>query len=211
MRLAILVSGTGSILESFISKALVPQLVLADRPCRGLDLASAKDIPTVLLDRSRFSIDKFGTEKFDRNSFSDAVLTELERARIDLVALAGFGTILTGGIHHHFQGRMLNTHPSLLPAFPGWHAVKQAIEAGVRVTGTTVHIVVPEVDAGPIVAQEPVRVYPSDTEESLHERIKQVERELFPKVVGVALNLAPLHWGWWKEDRFYEMLEEEMD
>ena len=99
------------------------------------------------------------------------------------VVMAGFGTILEKQVHDAFPGRILNTHPSLLPAFPGWHSVQDALEAGVKVTGCTIHVAVPEVDAGPILAQEAVPVLDGDTVESLHERIKAVERRLYPDTI----------------------------
>jgi phosphoribosylglycinamide formyltransferase-1 len=97
--------------------------------------------------------------------------------------MAGFMTILEKPIFDAFPGRVVNTHPSLLPSFRGAHAVADAIEAGVKVTGCTIHVAVPEVDAGPILAQEAVAVLPDDTTETLHERIKQVERRLYPTVL----------------------------
>ena len=102
---------------------------------------------------------------------------------VDLVAMAGFGTVLTGPVFDAFPGRILNTHPALLPAFPGWHAVEDALAAGVAVTGCTVHIASIETDAGPVLAQEEVPVLPGDTVEALHERIKQCERQLYPQVI----------------------------
>src|SRR4029450_13505036 len=100
----------------------------------------------------------------------------------DVVAMAGFGTIVPD-LPAAFPGRVLNTHPALLPAFKGWHGVRDALAAGVKVTGTTVHIATAEVDAGPILAQEAVPVLPGDTEATLHERIKQVERRLYPATI----------------------------
>jgi phosphoribosylglycinamide formyltransferase-1 len=91
-------------------------------------------------------------------------------------------------VHRAFPGRILNTHPSLLPAFPGWHAVEDALAAGVKVTGCTVHVASIELDAGPILAQEAVPVLEGDTVESLHERIKIVERRLYPATVSAVLN-----------------------
>ncbi|HVM02975.1 MAG TPA: formyltransferase family protein, partial [Acidimicrobiales bacterium] len=87
-----------------------------------------------------------------------------------------------------FPGRVLNTHPALLPAFPGWHAVEEALAAGVKVTGCTVHVATEDVDAGPILAQEAVPVLPGDTVESLHERIKEVERRLYPRTLRELLR-----------------------
>ena len=109
-------------------------------------------------------------------------LTEFARGLVDLVVSAGFGTVIPRAVDA-YPGRILNTHPSLLPAFKGWHPVRDAIEAGVKVTGWTAHVVTEETDAGPILAQEPVRVEPGDDEVTLHERIKEVERRLFPETV----------------------------
>ena len=97
--------------------------------------------------------------------------------------MAGFGTILDKPIHDAYEGRILNTHPALLPSFPGWHAVEQALAAGVKLTGCTVHLATLEVDAGPILAQEAVAVLPDDDAASLHERIKAVERRLYPRTI----------------------------
>ncbi len=96
--------------------------------------------------------------------------------QVDLVAMAGFGTVMTEAVHRAFPDRILNTHPALLPAFPGWHGVRDALAAGVPETGCTVHLATLEMDEGPILAQEVVPVLPGDTEDTLHERIKVVER-----------------------------------
>ncbi len=98
--------------------------------------------------------------------------------------MAGFGTILEKPIHDAYAGRMINTHPALLPSFKGWHSVRDALAFGVKVTGCTVHVVTLEVDDGPILAQEAVPVLQTDTEDSLHERIKAVERQLYPEVIA---------------------------
>jgi phosphoribosylglycinamide formyltransferase-1 len=97
--------------------------------------------------------------------------------------MAGFGTVLGAPIHNAYPGRLLNTHPALLPAFKGWHAVPDALAAGVEETGCTVHVATLEVDDGPILAKEPVKVLPGDTVETLHERIKEVERRLYPETL----------------------------
>lgn len=97
--------------------------------------------------------------------------------------MAGFGTVLDEPIHDAYARRILNTHPALLPAFPGWHAVEQALEVGVKVTGCTVHLATLEVDAGPILAQQAVPVLPGDTVDRLHERIKETERMLYPRTI----------------------------
>ena len=102
--------------------------------------------------------------------------------------MAGFGTVLAEPVHAAFGGRILNTHPALLPAFPGWHAVADALAAGVAVTGCTVHLATLEMDAGPVLAQQEVAVVDGDTVDSLHERIKEVERRLYPATVLRALD-----------------------
>src|SRR5204862_1111661 len=102
---------------------------------------------------------------------------------VGLVVMAGFGTVLDKPVHDAYPGQILNTHPALLPAFRGWHAVEEALAAGVKVTGCTVHVATLEVDDGPILAQEAVPVLPDDTVETLHERIKEVERRIYPEVL----------------------------
>ncbi len=108
--------------------------------------------------------------------------------------MAGFGTVVTGSFHRAFPGRVLNTHPSLLPDFKGWHAVAATLAAKVSESGCTVHVATEELDDGPILAQRRVPVYPDDDEDSLHERIKEVERTLYPEVVArVMASLAQGH------------------
>ena len=166
-------------------RGLPVTVVLSDRPCAGLTLAEEHGSATELVDRALYG--GFGPE-FDRERFTAAVADTLERHKVDLVAMAGFGTVLTASVHAAFPGRILNTHPALLPAFPGWHGVRDALAAGVAETGCTVHLATVEMDAGPILAQEVVPVLPGDTEESLHERIKVVERSLYPATVAWALD-----------------------
>ena len=120
----------------------------------------------------------------DRHNAGFMVVDELARHEVDLVAMAGFGTILEKPVHDAYPDRIVNTHPALLPAFKGWHAVEDAFAAGVKVTGCTVHFARLDVDDGPILAQEAVPVLPDDTVESLHERIKDVERRLYPSVLA---------------------------
>ena len=104
--------------------------------------------------------------------------------------MAGFMTVLAAPMFRAFAGRVVNTHPSLLPAFPGAHAVRDALAAGVKVTGCTVHVATEQVDHGPILAQEAVAVLPTDTEASLHERIKDVERRLYPQAIKELLRMS---------------------
>jgi phosphoribosylglycinamide formyltransferase-1 len=178
VRLGVLASGTGTILEALLAADLDVALVIVDRPCRALDVAADAGAAGVLLARSSFGAD------FDRAAYSKDVARTLVEHDVETVAIAGFGTVLDATFFDHFRGPVLNTHPSLLPAFKGWHAVDEALAAGVTMTGCTVHIAVAEVDAGPILAQEAVPVLPGDDASALHERIKAVERRLYPDTIA---------------------------
>ncbi|MDE3093421.1 MAG: phosphoribosylglycinamide formyltransferase [Acidobacteriota bacterium] len=180
VRLCVLVSGSGTILEALIEQHVHVALVGADRPCRGLDVAARAGVETLLLDRADYG--GFSAD-FDRARYSKDLATALRERGVDLVAMAGFGTVVTAEFHDAFPGRVLNTHPSLLPDFKGWHAVAQALASGVDETGCTVHVATVELDDGPILAQRRVAVRADDSEASLHERIKGVERVLYPMVV----------------------------
>jgi len=177
----VLVSGSGTILEAMLAAGLPVALVVSDRPCRALEVASGASVEAVLIDRAAYG---GFTNDFQREDYSVELARVLIEHRVDLVAMAGFGTIITASVHAAYPGRILNTHPSLLPAFKGWHAVRAAIEADVTETGCTVHVATEQLDDGPILAQRRVAVFPDDTEETLHERIKEVERQLYPLVVG---------------------------
>jgi phosphoribosylglycinamide formyltransferase-1 len=181
VRLAVLASGTGTILEAILAAGLPVAVVLADRPCRALEVAEAAGVPTELVLRTDF------TAAFDRPAYTDQVLAVLEPHAVDVVALAGYMTILSPGFFDRYDGRVLNTHPALLPAFKGAHAVRDALAAGVAVTGCTVHVATPELDSGPVLAQREVPVLAGDDEASLHERIKQAERELYPATLRAVL------------------------
>ena len=181
-RLGVLASGSGTVLGAILDSGLAVSAVILDRPCRAADLAREARIDVEVVERESFGRD------FDRVAYTNRVIDALKRHQIDVVAMAGFGTVLSRDIFAVYPGRILNTHPALLPAFKGWHAVRDALEAGVKVTGTTVHVATEEVDAGPILAQQAVRVEPGDTEELLHERIKQVERRLYPETIRIFLN-----------------------
>jgi phosphoribosylglycinamide formyltransferase-1 len=177
-----LVSGTGSILDAMLEAGVPVELVLADRPCDGLQRAAAAGVAAILVERSSFGPD------FDRDGYSRDLATALGDRGVELVVMAGFGTILTAPMHEAFPERILNTHPALLPSFKGWHAVRDALAYGVKVTGCTVHVAGLDVDTGPILAQEAVEVRPDDTEATLHERIKQVERRIYPETVLTILQ-----------------------
>lgn len=173
VRLAVLVSGSGTLLEAMFRAELPIALVASDRACRGLSLAEERGVQSLLVERSDFGSD------FDRDNYAKAMSAALEQHEIDLVAMAGFGTVMGPSIFHSMPGRIVNTHPSLLPSFPGWHAVRDALDFGVKVTGCTIHVATPEVDHGPILAQEAVPILEGDDESTLHERIKTVERWLY--------------------------------
>jgi phosphoribosylaminoimidazolecarboxamide formyltransferase/IMP cyclohydrolase len=176
-RLAVLASGSGTLLQAVLDAGLPVCVVLADRPCRALDVARRSGVQAELLERKSFG------PNFDREAYTALLVDALRRHQADVVAMAGFGTVLGRAMFEAFGGRILNTHPALLPAFKGWHAVRDALAAGVTVTGTTVHLATEEVDGGPVLAQEEVPVLPGDTEEALHERIKVVERRLYPATI----------------------------
>jgi phosphoribosylglycinamide formyltransferase-1 len=176
VRIGVLASGSGTILEAICEAGLPVVVVVVDRPCRATEVAARRGIPTEEVPRS------FGPD-FDRLAFTHRVVDALARHGVELVVMAGFMTVLEKPIFDAYDGRVLNTHPALLPAFPGAHAVEDALAYGVKVTGCTVHVATIDVDCGPILAQEAVPVLPGDTPESLHERIKQVERRLYPATI----------------------------
>jgi phosphoribosylglycinamide formyltransferase-1 len=159
--------------------------VLSDRPCAALAMARRHGAADELVDRRGYG--GFGPD-FDRDGYTATVAATLVAHQVDLIAMAGFGTVMTQAVHSAFPGRILNTHPALLPAFPGWHGVRDALAAGVAETGCTVHLATLEMDAGPILAQQVVPVLAGDTEETLHERIKVAERSLYPATVAWALD-----------------------
>ncbi len=172
-----LASGSGTILQALLDAGLPVAVLIVDRPCGAVERAVRGGIPVEHVPRESFGAD------FDRLAYTDRVVDALKRHEVDLVAMAGFMTILEQPIHDAYGGRITNTHPSLLPAFKGAHAVEDALAAGVQVTGCTVHFATLAVDEGPILAQESVEVLADDTAESLHERIKAAERRLYPRVL----------------------------
>lgn len=181
-RIAVLISGSGSNLQALLDAIGADPgfpgsvvVVGADRGgIEGLARAEAAGIPTV--------VQRLG-DHADRVTWERALRRELEAFAPDLLVLAGFMKVLSAEVLDGWPGKVINTHPSLLPAFRGAHAVREALEHGVKVSGSTVHLVDELVDHGPIVAQRAVEVLPDDTEERLHERIKAVEHELFPACV----------------------------
>ena len=190
-RVAILISGRGSNMTALIEAAKAKDypaeiaLVVSNRPdAAGLDRARSCGIPTAVIDHTTFG--------GDRETFEQALDQELREQRIDLVCLAGFMRLLTPWFVNRWSGRMLNIHPSLLPQFKGLHTHRRALEAGVKRHGATVHFVVPEMDAGPIVIQDSVAVHENDTEETLAARVLELEHQIYPRALrAVALEHDP--------------------
>ena len=180
----ILISGRGSNMRSIVEAGLAANVraVISNRPdAGGLAYAREHGIATAVVDH---------TQHPDRAAFDHALAQEIDRHAPDLVVLAGFMRILTPGFVEHYAGRMINIHPSLLPAFTGLHTHRRAIEAGCRIAGVTVHFVTGELDGGPIIAQTAVPVLAGDDEATLAARVLAQEHLLYPRVVR-----------WFLEDR----------
>ncbi|MGY1697630.1 MULTISPECIES: phosphoribosylglycinamide formyltransferase [unclassified Geodermatophilus] len=180
-RLVVLLSGTGSLCAALLDAADDPgypaQVVAvgSDRDAAGLAHARRRGLPTFTVRLRDFA---------DRAAWDAALADALAAHRPDWVVSAGFMRIVGPAVLARYEGRLLNTHPALLPAFPGAHAVRDALSAGVAVTGSTVHLVDAGVDTGPVLAQREVAVLPGDDEDRLHERIKTVERTLLVETVA---------------------------
>jgi phosphoribosylglycinamide formyltransferase-1 len=173
----ILISGRGSNLRALVEAhtGLEVRAVISNRPgAKGLEWAAGEGFVTRMLDHRTFAT---------REAFDSALAGEIESHRPDLVLLAGFMRIFTAAFIERFPRRILNIHPSLLPAFPGLHTHRRALEAGVKVHGATVHVVTPALDDGPIVIQGAVPVLEEDTEDSLAERVLEVEHRIYPQAV----------------------------
>ncbi|HUB54629.1 MAG TPA: phosphoribosylglycinamide formyltransferase, partial [Mycobacterium sp.] len=179
-RLVVLASGTGSLLASLLDAATgdYPARVVAvgvDRACRAVEIATAASLPTFTVQLA---------DHPDRAAWDEALTAAVAAHAPDLVVSAGFMKILGPQFLTQFCGRTINTHPTLLPAFPGAHGVAEALAYGVKVTGCTVHLVDAGTDTGPILAQQPIQVLDDDDEQTLHERIKVTERRLLVDVVA---------------------------
>jgi len=175
--IVVLISGRGSNMEALLNAQLPARItaVISNNPeARGLATARARGIATAVVDHRKFP---------DRASFDAALATEIERHRPDLVVLAGFMRILTPAFIDRYHGRLMNIHPSLLPAFAGLHTHRRALAEGATSHGCTVHFVVPEVDSGPIILQASVPVLPGDTEETLAARVLVEEHRIYPEAV----------------------------
>ena len=183
--LVVLISGTGSNLEAFlralpnsgIDAAVVA--VGADGDAPGLGHATSRNIPTFVVSPKDYS---------DRTAWGYALIEALEAFDPDWIILSGFMKLLPPVVVHRFSPRIINTHPAYLPEYPGAHGVRDALAAGVSQTGASVIVVDDGVDSGPILAQERVAIEPGDTEDSLHERIKVVERRLLLDVMSTVVG-----------------------
>jgi formyltetrahydrofolate-dependent phosphoribosylglycinamide formyltransferase len=180
-RVAVLLSGTGSLCAALLAAADDPAypaevvVVGSDRDAEGLEHARRRGLPTFVC---------AVPDHPDRAAWDRALAAELAAYEPRLVVSAGFMKLVGPAVLGAFGGRLINTHPALLPAFPGAHAVRDALAAGVQVTGATVHVVDAGIDTGPVLAQRQVDVLPGDDEARLHERIKAVERELLVQTVA---------------------------
>jgi phosphoribosylglycinamide formyltransferase 1 len=184
-KIVVLISGTGTNMEALVGaceRGEVPAevvAVIADRDCLGLKAAEKRDISAEKVDFADFD---------SREAWSEALRDAVAVYEPDLVVSAGLMRITSPVFVDAFQGRLINLHPSLLPAFPGPRAVRDALDHGVRVTGSTVHFIDYDVDQGAILLQEAVRIEAGDTEEALHDRIKEVEHRLLPHACRLILE-----------------------
>ena len=187
-RIVILISGRGSNMEAIVEAcaaqawpARVAAVISNRADAAGLDYAAARGIATAVVEHRTYA---------DREGFDAALAQAIDAHAPDLVVLAGFMRILTAGFVQRYAGRLLNIHPSLLPAFTGLHTHRRAIEAGCKLAGATVHYVTAELDHGPIVAQAAVPVLPDDTEQTLAARVLASEHRLYPMAVRWAVEGA---------------------
>jgi phosphoribosylglycinamide formyltransferase-1 len=180
-RVAVLVSGSGTNLQALLDDPAIRrhiELVLSDRPgIRALERATTAGIEAVVIEPGS-----------DRGALSAAVAEALTRRGIDLIVSAGYMRVLGSPVIDRWRDRWLNVHPALLPSFPGTHAVADALAAGVKVTGVTVHLVDAGVDTGPIVLQEAIAILPDDDWDALEVRVHEVEHRLLPRAVRALLQ-----------------------
>lgn len=197
LKLAVFVSGTGSLLEHMLMNGLEVSLVVAEQDCRGLKVAESSGVETLLWRREDFGWteesrwqDKPMRGEYSqmRRKFSKALAQHLNIQGINLIAMAGFETVLSDEFFDTFRGLILNSHPALLPSFKGGHAVRDALEFGAKVTGTTIHVATAKVDDGTIIGQWAVEIKPDEDEASLHERIKQIERVRYYEILDRMLR-----------------------
>ena len=180
--IVILISGRGSNMQAILRAGIdvrIAAVLSNDSSAAGLASARAAGIETVALDHHAFP---------DRSAFDAELAARIERYSPDWVVLAGFMRILTDDFIQRFAGRIVNIHPSLLPAFPGLHTHRRALQAGVRIHGCSVHFVTPQLDAGPIIIQAAVPVLPADDEETLAARVLEQEHRIYPQALRWLAN-----------------------
>jgi phosphoribosylglycinamide formyltransferase-1 len=185
-RTAILISGRGSNMRALVEAARNPDYpaeiacVISNRlAAPGLDFAKTANIPTEVVDHKQYS---------SREAFDAALHHALASHSVELVCCAGFMRVMTPAILDHWRGRILNIHPSLLPAYKGTHTHERALADGVKTHGASVHFVTPELDSGPVIAQAAVPVLPNDTAESLSARVLEVEHPLYVKALALVAS-----------------------
>ena len=190
--IVILISGTGSNMAAMLKAAeqqgwarqhgvRVAAVISNKAMAKGLQTAQAAGVATAVVDHTAYA---------SREDFDAALAAQIDQHAPALVVLAGFMRILTPGFVRHYERRLLNIHPSLLPAFPGLHTHQRAIDAGCKVAGATVHVVTPELDDGPILDQAVVPVLPGDTAEQLAKRVLSQEHVIYPRAVLAYLRRA---------------------
>ena len=184
-RIAILFSGTGTNLKNLVAHILAEnvaatlELAICNRPdAKGLEFCRDNNIPHELIDHTNYS---------DRAEFDAAMQTALQAANIDLICAAGFMRLLTPEFVRHWQDRIINIHPSLLPAYKGLHTHRRVLEAGDKTHGCTVHMMRPEMDEGPILVQRQIDVLPDDTEDTLAARVMEQELIAYPEALDMML------------------------
>lgn len=181
LKLAVLISGRGSNLQAIFNSiekgglSAKIECVISNRPdALGLERAKKHHVSAVVIDHKQFS---------DKKIYEEAVVNEIKKHKVDLICLAGYMRIVGETILKAYKGKIINIHPALLPSFPGLHAQRQAIEAGVKESGCTVHFVDEGCDTGPIIIQKTVPVLDGDTEETLSARILEEEHKLYPQAI----------------------------
>lgn len=177
IRAVVLLSGRGSNFKALLEAGLPVQFIAAisNRPdAAGLEFARAQNIPAIGLDHKAYP---------SRDAFDQALIQEIEKAGAELIILAGYMRLLTKAFVERYQGRLINIHPSILPAFPGLRTHEAALAEGVKIHGCTVHFVTPELDHGPIIIQAAVPVLPDDTAETLAARVLVQEHKIYPQAV----------------------------
>lgn len=180
LSVVVLISGSGSNLLALLEATknpLFPARVLAvgsDKPASGLEHADLFGVPSFVVEEKHFS---------NRDEWAEKLAKNISHFNPDLIVLAGFMKVLPASFVAKFSPRIINIHPALLPSFPGAHAVRDALAAGARETGVTIHIVDEGVDTGPVLAQQTVTIFPADDEQTLHERIKLIEHKMLVETV----------------------------